>query len=99
MKRLSQQVHAFFFKKYPTYKRGILGAFIGSMPAILLWAIAYQYGDIVVPTGLAVSFLVWIGYTFNCGFRGKLKPLILYGMKFEKLHSIRQSMSAIARLD
>jgi len=80
MKRLSQQGHAFFFKKYPTYKRGILGAFIGSMPAILLWAIAYQYGDIVVPTGLAVSFLVWIGYTFNCGFRGKLKPLILYGM-------------------
>ena len=76
--RNAQQASSLLFKKYPTYKKGILGAFIGAVPATLLCAFAYQYGDIVIPTGMAMVFLSWLGYTFNCGFRSKWKPIILY---------------------
>ncbi|MBP3352333.1 MAG: hypothetical protein J6L65_08045 [Lachnospiraceae bacterium] len=78
--RNTQQASALIFKKYPTYKRGILGAIIGAIPATFLWAFTYRFGDIVVPTGMANLFLIWLGYTFNCGFRGKMKPLIIYGL-------------------
>ncbi len=78
MARNAQQASALILKKYPTYKRGILGAIIGAIPATLLWAFAYQFGDIVVPTGMAITFLSWIGYTLNCGFKSKWKPFILF---------------------
>lgn len=78
IKRNAQQASSLLFKKYPTYKRGILGAVIGAVPATLLCTLAYQYGDLVIPTGMLIVFLSWLGYTFNCGFRSKWKPIILY---------------------
>jgi hypothetical protein len=80
MEREVQQASALILRKYPTYKRGILGTIIGTIPATLLWAFACKYGDIVIPAGMAIVFLAWLGYTFNCGFKSKWKPLIIYSI-------------------
>ena len=80
MERKEQQARALIFRKYPTYKRGIIGALIGAIPATLLCAVAYRFGDIAVTTGMSVVLLSWLGYIINCGFRGRCKPFLLYGI-------------------
>ena len=80
MEREDQQARALIFRKYPTYKRGIIGALIGAIPATLLCAVSYRFGDIAVTTGMSVVLLSWLGYIINCGFRGRYKPFLLYGI-------------------
>lgn len=79
--RKVQQTHAFFpRKKIPTYKAGILGSFLAIFPIVILWAYVFRFAEGgTVVTSLGMGFLSWLGYTFNFGFRGTWKPLIVLG--------------------
>lgn len=80
--RKAQRNHAFFpRKKLPTYKSGILGSALATLPLILLWAYVFRFAEGgVIPTSIFIGILAWIGYTFAPGYRSIFKPFIMLGV-------------------